>query len=30
MEGVMCCNQCGQALDHRNVRVEPSLAPVLR
>ena len=28
MEGVMCCNQCGEPLDYRNVRVEPSLAPV--
>ena len=30
MEGVMCCNHCGEPLDHRNVRVEPSMAPVLR
>ena len=28
MEGVMCCNQCSEPLDYRNVRVEPSLAPV--
>ncbi|MGH8923311.1 MAG: winged helix-turn-helix transcriptional regulator [Acidimicrobiia bacterium] len=30
MEGVMSCNHCGQPLDHRNVRVEPSKVAVLR
>jgi hypothetical protein len=30
MEEVMCCNHCGGALDHLNVRVEPPLVPVLR
>lgn len=30
MEGVMSCNHCGGSLNHRNVRVEPSLLPVLR